>query len=89
VLADDVALPRPRFWELVRSTIDRYLTRHNLPPTALDEFELLAENVERVCLNREHLAGEGFDRVDRDEEFDVRFGRVPNPLLRSDPYGRW
>jgi siderophore synthetase component len=89
VLADDLVLPRPRFWELVRQTVHGYLARCAPSREVFDEFELLAANVERVCLNREHLAGEGFDRVDRDEEFDVRFGRVPNPLVGPDTEGRW
>ena len=89
VLLDDLGLPRPRFWALVRRVVDGYRDRFDLPADAYDEFDLLAATVERVCLNREHLAGEGFDRVDRDEEFDVRFGRVPNPLVAPDPHGAW
>jgi len=89
ILLDDLGVPRPRFWELVRSVVLAYRTLFGLPPRVYDEFELMAPDVERVCLNREHLAGEGFDRVDRDEEFDVRFGRVPNPLLAPDPNGAW
>ncbi|HEY0636754.1 MAG TPA: IucA/IucC family protein [Pseudonocardiaceae bacterium] len=89
VLLDDSGLPRPRFWELVRAVVGRYRERFGLPASAYQEFDLLAPTVERVCLNREHLAGEGFDRVDRDEEFDVRFGRVPNPLVAPDPDGAW
>ncbi len=89
VLLDDLGLPRPLFWTLVRRVVDGYRDRVDLPAAAYDEFDLMAATVERVCLNREHLAGEGFDRVDRDEEFDVRFGRVPNPLLSPDPHGAW
>jgi siderophore synthetase component len=89
VLLDDLGLPRRRFWALVRSTVDGYRERFGLPASAYDEFDLTAPTVERVCLNREHLAGEGFDRVDRDEEFDVRFGRVPNPLVTQDPGDAW
>ena len=89
ILLDDVGLPRRRFWDLVRGVVQGYRARFGLPPQAYDEFELAAADVERVCLNREHLAGEGFDRVDRDEEFDVRFGRVPNPLHAPDPAGAW
>lgn len=85
VLLDDLGLPRARYWALVRTVVAGYRDRFGLPPSAYDEFDLNAPTVERVCLNREHLAGEGFDRVDRDEEFDVRFGRVPNPLIAPDP----
>jgi hypothetical protein len=48
-----------------------------------------AADVERVTLNREHLAGKGFDKVERDDEFDVRFGRALNPLAGPDPAGAW
>jgi siderophore synthetase component len=89
ILLDDLGLPRERFWSLVRTVVHAYRTRFGLPLSAYDEFDLMAADVERVCLNREHLAGEGFDRVDRDEEFDVRFGRVPNPLPTPDPNGAW
>jgi siderophore synthetase component len=85
VLWDDLGLPRGRFWDLVRTVVHGYPARFDLPASVYEEFELLAPDVERVCLNREHLAGEGFDRADRDEEFDVRFGRVPNPLHSTDP----
>lgn len=87
--ADDLGLPRPRFWQLVRDVLRRYTERFGLPAGALAEFDLLAIDVERVTLNREHLSGEGFERVDRDAEFDVRFGRVANPLYGPDPDGAW
>jgi len=89
VLLDDVGLPRARFWDLVRGVVHAYAARFDLPSSAYDEFDLLTPDVERVCLNREHLAGDGFDRVERDEEFDVRFGRVPNPLHAPDPADAW
>lgn len=89
VLTDDLDLPRPVFWQLVRTVVNGYRQRFDLPEQAYAEFELMSADVERVCLNREHLAGEGFDRVDRDEEFDVRFGRVPNPLCGPDRRGAW
>jgi hypothetical protein len=49
----------------------------------------MAADVERVTLNREHLAGKGFDKIERDDEFDVRFGRARNPLTGPDPDGAW
>jgi Aminotransferase class-III len=89
VLLDDLGLLRPRLCELVRTVVQAYRTRFDLPPDAYDEFERMAPDVEGVCLNREHLAGEGFGRVDYDEEFDIRFGRVPIPLCGPDPAGVW
>ena len=63
---------------LFRSTGERF-----------DKCQLFAPDVERVTLNREHLAGKGFDKIERDDEFDVRFGRARNPLTGPDPDGAW
>ena len=89
IVDEQLGVSRPRFWALVREVLHGYLARFELPTSAFDEFDLLATDVERVTLNREHLAGEGFERVDRDEEFDVRYGRVVNPLCGPDPGGAW
>ncbi|MET9956560.1 IucA/IucC family protein [Streptomyces sp. NPDC006339] len=86
---DDFGYPRPAMWEQVRTIIRAYADRFPEDAKRYPDLDLFAPDVERVCLNREHLAGEGFERVDRDEEFDVRFGRVPNPLHAPDPEGRW
>lgn len=89
ILHDDLGFPRPRFWSLVRDVVARY--RKDNPDVAdrFDACRLFAPDVERVTLNREHLAGQGFDKVERDDEFDVRWGRVPNPLHAPDPAGAW
>ncbi|HKS49960.1 MAG TPA: IucA/IucC family protein [Amycolatopsis sp.] len=89
ILFDDLGLPRARFWELVREVVARY--REDNPEVAarFDACRLFAPQVERVTLNREHLAGKGFDKVERDDEFDVRWGQVPNPLHGPDPGGAW
>lgn len=86
---DDLGYPRAAMWEQVRAVIRRYADRFPEDSKHYPDLDLFAPDVERVCLNREHLAGEGFERVDRDEEFDVRFGRVPNPLAGSGPEGAW
>ncbi|GAB3577267.1 IucA/IucC family protein [Amycolatopsis endophytica] len=89
ILLDDLALPRARFWELVREVVGRYREENPDVAARFDACLLFAPDVERVTLNREHLAGQGFDKVDRDDEFDVRWGRVPNPLHAPDPAGAW
>ncbi|GHH40290.1 IucA/IucC family protein [Streptomyces candidus] len=86
---DDFGYPRAEMWEQVRTVIRAYADRFPEDAKRYPDLDLFAPDVERVCLNREHLAGEGFERVDRDEEFDVRFGRVPNPLSAPDPEGAW
>ncbi|MER5983814.1 IucA/IucC family protein [Streptomyces sp. NPDC001787] len=86
---DDLGHSRPAMWEQVRTVVRAYADRFPEDAGRYPDLDLFAPDVERVCLNREHLAGEGFERVDRDEEFDVRFGRVPNPLAGPDPEGAW
>jgi siderophore synthetase component len=89
ILLDDLALPRARFWELVRAVVGRYRDENPDVAERFDACRLFAPDVERVTLNREHFAGQGFDKVERDDEFDVRWGRVPNPLHAPDPAGAW
>ena len=89
ILLDDLGLPRARFWALVREIVGRYRDENSDVATRFDACGLFAPDVERVTLNREHFAGQGFDKVERDDEFDVRWGRVPNPLHAPDPAGAW
>jgi siderophore synthetase component len=89
ILLDDLGLGRDRLWGLVREIVRAYRDDHPHLAARFDACQLFAEDVERVCLNREHLAGKGFDKVDRDDEFDVRFGRARNPLATPDPGGAW
>ncbi|MFD2418983.1 IucA/IucC family protein [Amycolatopsis pigmentata] len=89
ILLDDLGLPRARFWELVREVVGRFRDEHPGLAGRFDACHLFAAEVERVTLNREHLAGKGFDKIERDDEFDVRWGRVPNPLHGPDPAGAW
>lgn len=89
ILFDDLDLSRTAFWALVREIVTRFREDN---PTLAERFDaclLFAPDVERVTLNREHLAGKGFDKVERDDEFDVRWGRAPNPLHAPDPAGAW
>jgi siderophore synthetase component len=89
ILLDDFGLPRARFWELVREVVGRFREENPDLAERFDACRLFAEDLERVTLNREHLAGQGFDKVERDDEFDVRWGRAPNPLHAPDPLGAW
>jgi siderophore synthetase component len=89
VLLDELGLPRAKFWAPVREIVGRYRDENPDVATRFDACRLFAPDVERVTLNREHFAGQGFDKVERDDEFDVRWGRVPNPLHAADPGGAW
>ena len=89
VLLDELGLPRAAFWAPVREIVGRYRDENPDVAERFDACRLFAADVERVTLNREHFAGQGFDKVERDDEFDVRWGRVPNPLHAPDPGGAW
>ncbi len=89
VLLDELGLPRTAFWAPVREIVGRYRDENPDVAARFDACRLFAPDVERVTLNREHFAGQGFDKVERDDEFDVRWGRVPNPLHAPDPGGAW
>jgi len=76
-----LGVPEPRFWGLVRATVDDHHERFPELSERIGWFGILDEEVERVCLNREQLRGGGFhDRAEKDEAFDVVDGLVPNPL---------
>ncbi|UVS78075.1 Aerobactin synthase [Actinokineospora sp. UTMC 2448] len=85
----DLDYARPRLWARVREIVGAYRDSHPSTAARFDACGLFAPDVERVCLNREHLAGQGFDKIDRDDEFDVRFGRALNPLAGPDAGGAW
>ncbi|HYQ67380.1 IucA/IucC family protein [Actinophytocola sp.] len=89
ILLDDLDHPRAALWAQVREIVRRYRDEHPESARRFDACQLFAPDVERVTLNREHLAGKGFDKVERDDEFDVRFGRAKNPLAAPDPAGCW
>ena len=89
ILFDDFGTARTQCWQLVRDIVADYRAGHPETAARLDDCRLFDETVEKVCLNTEHLAGQGFDKVDRDDEFDVRQGMVRNPLAGPDPDGAW
>jgi siderophore synthetase component len=89
LLLDDLGYERPHLWRHVREIVGRYRDEHPELAARFDACQLFAPDVERVTLNREHLAGQGFDKIERDDEFDVRYGRARNPLAGPDPEGAW
>ena len=89
ILFDDFGTVRTECWQIVRDIVADYRAAHPETAKRLDDCRLFDETVEKVCLNTEHLAGQGFDKVDRDDEFDVRQGMVRNPLAGPDPDGAW
>lgn len=81
IVERDLAVPQPRFWTLVRRTVDDHHARVPELAHRIERFGILDEQIERICLNREQLTGGGFhDRTEKDESFDVVDGLVPNPL---------
>jgi siderophore synthetase component len=87
ILLDDLGYERSLLWRQVREIVGRYRDEHPDLAARFDACQLFAPDVERVTLNREHLAGQGFDKVERDDEFDVRYGRARNPLADPDSAG--
>ncbi|MBV7292918.1 IucA/IucC family protein [Corynebacterium sp. TAE3-ERU16] len=86
---DELGIPPHEMWEMVRRIVNRF---HETKPEIVANIGhayFYEETVERVCLNREHLSGVAFERVERDEEFDVREGRLINPVASPDPEGLW
>jgi len=81
IVADHLGLPEPEFWQLVRAEITAWHERFPELADRVATFGLLAPSFDRVALNREQLTGGGFhDRSDRDADFDLTHGAVPNPL---------
>jgi aerobactin synthase len=80
--SEHLAVAEPEFWLMVRAEIDAY--REEFPELAERHttYGLTADQVERICLNREQLTGGGFhDRAEK-EEFEIVNGHVPNPVVR-------
>lgn len=73
----------PDFWALVRASVDAYRERFPELAERHEAYGLTADEVERICLNREQLTGGGFhDRAEK-EEFEIVHGTVPNPLVHE------
>lgn len=81
--SEQLGVPEPGFWALVRAAVDEYFARFPESARRRGAYGLTAAEVERICLNREQLAGGGFhDRAEK-EEFEIVHGAVPNPLVRE------
>lgn len=81
LVEDVLGLPEAQVWEVVREALLRWRASHPHRAEAFDALGLLAPEVERIALNREHLTGGGFhDRAERDEAPDVVHGYAPNPV---------
>jgi siderophore synthetase component len=81
LVQDFLGLPEAQVWEVVRDALLRWRALHPDRTDSFDATGLLAPEVERIALNREHLTGGGFhDRAERDEAPDVVHGFAPNPV---------
>jgi siderophore synthetase component len=81
LVQDCLGLPEGEVWDVVRQALLRWRAEHPDLTEQFDALGLLAPDIERIALNREHLTGGGFhDRAERDAAPDVVHGRVPNPL---------
>jgi siderophore synthetase component len=84
LVEDHLGLPEAQVWEVVRQALLRWRTLHPHRAESFDALGLLAPEVERIALNREHLTGGGFhDRAERDEAPDVVHGFAPNPVAAA------
>ncbi|GAB7191946.1 IucA/IucC family protein [Kineococcus sp. NUM-3379] len=81
VAGEHLGVPEEEFWALVREALLRWRAANPHLAAEFDGLGLLAPEVERIALNREHLTGGGFhDRSERDAAPDVVHGTAPNPL---------
>ncbi|PPK92336.1 siderophore synthetase component [Kineococcus xinjiangensis] len=81
VAAEHLGVAEEEFWALVRDELLEWRANHPDLAGEFDELGLLAPEVERIALNREHLTGGGFhDRAERDAAPDVVHGTAPNPV---------
>ncbi|WNV73591.1 IucA/IucC family protein [Geodermatophilus sp. DSM 44513] len=81
VAEEHLGVPEGGFWALVRDALLGWRAAHPDLAAEFDALGLLAPEVERIALNREHLTGGGFhDRAERDAAPDVVHGCVPNPV---------
>ncbi|MET9605533.1 IucA/IucC family siderophore biosynthesis protein [Streptomyces sp. NPDC006512] len=81
ICEDRLAVPEGDFWSLVRAEILRHQARFPEDKDRHEQFDLLTERIDRLCLNRNRLHEDGYrDRPDRPHA--VSHGTVPNPLYR-------
>ncbi|MEV6651557.1 IucA/IucC family siderophore biosynthesis protein [Streptomyces sp. NPDC051219] len=76
---EQLGVPEPAFWSLVRAEILRYQARFPELKERFELFDLLTPRIERLCLNRNRLHLDGYrDRPTRPHA--AVHGTVPNPL---------
>jgi siderophore synthetase component len=76
---EQLDVPEREFWSLVRAEILRYQRRFAGLKDRFDTFDLLAPELERLCLNRNRLHLDGYrDRPERPHA--AVHGTVANPL---------
>lgn len=74
-----LGLAERRFWALVRAEVLAYQARFPELAERFATFDLLAPELDRLCLNRNRLLLDGYaDRPERPHA--AVYGRVPNPL---------
>lgn len=74
-----LGVPESEFWALVRREVDAYQQRFPELADRFAMFDLLAPDLERLCLNRNRLLHDGYrDRAERPHA--AVHERVPNPL---------
>jgi siderophore synthetase component len=79
---NQLGVPEPEFWSLVRTEILRYQARFPELKERFEVFDLLTPRIERLCLNRNRLHLDGYrDRSDRPHA--AVHGTVLNPLAPS------
>lgn len=84
LVADHLDVAEDEFWAMVRAEVERYHVGAPELAGRFADFGLLADEFDRVALNREQLLGGGFhDRAERDEGFDVVHGQIGNPLAAA------
>jgi siderophore synthetase component len=77
-----LGVPEEDFWQLVRAEVDTYQERFPELAERFATFDLLAPDLERLCLNRNRLLHDGYrDRSERPHA--AVYQRVPNPLHRG------
>ncbi|MGH3355800.1 MAG: IucA/IucC family protein, partial [Nocardioidaceae bacterium] len=76
-----LGVPEADFWALVRQEVDVYQERFPELAERFALFDLLAPELDRLCLNRNRLFDGYGDRPERPHA--AVHGRVPNPLHRA------
>jgi siderophore synthetase component len=82
LMQQHLGVPEAHFWALVRREVDAYQERFPQLHERFATFDLLAPDLERLCLNRNRLLHDGYrDRAERPHA--AVHERVPNPLHRA------